>query len=107
MTKHSKRLLLLTAVLSVAVTGSMIKPTKVRAADARQLSFYHTHTRRSLSVVYYQNGEYVESALDEINRFLKDFRTGEFADAVEHWIHFHAALRKGINIPSRIEVNGR
>ena len=80
MTKHSKRLLVLTAVLSVAVMGSMIKPTKVRAADARQLSFYHTHTRRSISVVYYQNGEYVASVLDEINRFLKDFRTGEITD---------------------------
>jgi len=80
MTKHSQRLMLLTAVLGVAVMGSMIKPTKVRAADARQLSFYHTHTRRNLSVVYYQNGEYVESALDEINRFLKDFRTGDVTE---------------------------
>lgn len=80
MTKHSQRLMILTAVLGVAVMGSMIKPTKVRAADARQLSFYHTHTRRNLSVVYYQDGEYVESALDEINRFLKDFRTGDIAE---------------------------
>jgi len=80
MTKHSKHLMVLTAVLGLAVMGSMIKPTKVRAADARQLSFYHTHTRRSLSVVYYQNGEYVESALDEINRFLKDFRTGDVTE---------------------------
>ena len=80
MTKYSKRLLLLTAVLSVAVTGSMMKPTKVRAADARQLSFYHTHTRRSISVVYYENGDYVDSALDEINRFLKDFRTGDVTE---------------------------
>jgi uncharacterized protein YcbK (DUF882 family) len=80
MTKHSKRLMVLTAVLGLAVMGSMIKPTKVRAADARQLSFYHTHTRRSLSVVYYQNGDYVESALDEINRFLKDFRTGDVTE---------------------------
>ena len=80
MTKHSKRLLVLTTVLSLAVMGSMIKPAKVRAADARQLSFYHTHTRRSISVVYYQNGEYVDSALDEINRFLKDFRTGDVTD---------------------------
>ncbi len=80
MTKHSKRLLVLTAVLSVAVMGSMIKPTKVRAADARQLSFYHTHTQRSISVVYYQNGAYVESALDEVNRFLRDFRTGDVTE---------------------------
>jgi uncharacterized protein YcbK (DUF882 family) len=80
MTKHSKRILVLTALLSVAFMGSIIKPTKVRAADARQLSFYHTHTRRSLSVVYYQDGGYVESALDEINRFLRDFRTGDITE---------------------------
>lgn len=77
MTKHPKRILVLTAALGLAATGTAIKPASVRAADARQLSFYHTHTRRSIDVVYYANGEYVDSALDEINRFLKDFRTGE------------------------------
>lgn len=77
MTKHSKRFLTLTVAVSLAISVTIIKPANVRAADARQLSFYHTHTRRTLDVVYYANGEYVESALDEINRFLKDFRTGE------------------------------
>ena len=77
MTKHSNRILVLAAALGLAVIGTAIKPADVRAADARQLSFYHTHTHRSLDVVYYANGEYVDSALDEINRFLKDFRTGE------------------------------
>lgn len=45
----------------------------------RQLSFYHTHTGKSLDVVYVRNGAYVASALDEINRFLFDFRTGDAA----------------------------
>jgi uncharacterized protein YcbK (DUF882 family) len=80
MTKQSSRILILTAALGLAVTGAAIKPASVRAADARQLSFYHTHTRRSLDVVYFANGEYVDSALDEINRFLKDFRTGDVAE---------------------------
>ena len=70
MTKHSNPILVLAAALALVVTGAAIKPASVRAADARQLSFYHTHTRRSLDVVYYANGEYVDSALDEINRFL-------------------------------------
>jgi uncharacterized protein YcbK (DUF882 family) len=60
--------------------ASVTPPETVRAADARQLSFYHTHTRLSLDVVYYANGEYVDSALDEINRFLKDFRTGDVSE---------------------------
>jgi uncharacterized protein YcbK (DUF882 family) len=80
MTKHSNPILVLAAALALVVTGAAIKPASVRAADARQLSFYHTHTRRSLDVVYYANGEYVDSALDEINRFLRDFRTGDVAE---------------------------
>ena len=75
-----KQILLALALLGLAVTASVMPPRDVRAADARQLTFYHTHTLQSLDVVYYENGEYVDSALDEINRFLKDFRTGDIAE---------------------------
>ena len=75
-----KRVLLVLALAALTITAAVTPPGDVRAADARQLSFYHTHTRLSLDVVYYENGEYVESAVDEINRFLKDFRTGDVAD---------------------------
>lgn len=67
-------------LVGLAVTATVTPPRDVRAADARQLSLYHTHTHLTLDVVYYENGEYVKSALDEINRFLKDFRTGDVAD---------------------------
>lgn len=49
-------------------------------ADKRELSFYHTHTGKHLNVVYWQEGEYLDSALDEINVFLSDFRTGDRAE---------------------------
>ena len=45
--------------------------------DKRELSFYHTHTGKRLDVVYWQDGDYVDSALEEINMFLSDFRTGD------------------------------
>jgi len=45
--------------------------------DERQLSFYHTHTAESLTVTYYQDGEYVDSALAELNHLMRDFRTGD------------------------------
>ena len=48
--------------------------------DERQLSFYHTHTGKRLDIVYSRNGDYVPSALEEINRFLFDFRTGDKAE---------------------------
>jgi uncharacterized protein YcbK (DUF882 family) len=80
MTNMHKRTLVGLALIGLVVAATVAPPIDVRAADARQLSFYHTHTQLSLDVVYYQNGKYVDSALDEINRFLADFRTGDMAD---------------------------
>ena len=80
MTKTQKRAIVGMALVGLVVTATVTPPRDVRAADARQLSFYHTHTQQSLDVVYYENGKYVDSALDEINRFLKDFRTGDIAE---------------------------
>ncbi len=42
---------------------------------ARNLSFYHTHTKEELSVTYYSNGAYDNEALAELNHFMRDFRT--------------------------------
>lgn len=47
--------------------------------DERELSFYHTHTGQRLDIVYSRNGSYVPGALEEINHFLFDFRTGDAA----------------------------
>ena len=80
MARVTRRTVIALSLVALGITASVTPPEPVRAADARQLSFYHTHTRLSLDVVYYANGEYVDSALDEINRFLKDFRTGEIAE---------------------------
>ena len=50
------------------------------ATETRELSFYHTHTGRRLTVTYWEDGNYVVSALDEINVFLSDFRTGDLVE---------------------------
>ena len=62
-------------LLSVLLLGpvSSLQP----AEDKRQLSFYHTHTSEELSVAYYANGEYIAEALNKLNHFLRDFRTGD------------------------------
>jgi len=80
MTNMQKRTIIGLALVGLFVATTVAPPHDVHAADARQLSFYHTHTQLSLDVVYYENGEYVDSALNEINRFLKDFRTGDIAE---------------------------
>ncbi|MGI9238820.1 MAG: YcbK family protein [Woeseiaceae bacterium] len=70
-------------MLAIAVTlilASLANANQGRLDDdERQLSFYHTHTGQRLDVVYARDGAYVPSALEEINQFLFDFRTGDAA----------------------------
>jgi uncharacterized protein YcbK (DUF882 family) len=51
--------------------------SKASLHDQRELSFYHTHTGKTLAVVYYRDGEYLDEALRHIDDHLKDFRNGE------------------------------
>ena len=52
-----------------------LSPAAVRSP--RTLSFYHTHTDERCSVLYYDNGRYLNDGLGELNRFLRDFRNDE------------------------------
>lgn len=59
------------------VSGMLLCAPPALSIDERQLSFYHTHTAKRLDVVYARGGQYIDSALDEIEDFLSDFRTGD------------------------------
>lgn len=68
----------LTRALALAPLLLLSSPTALLARfEERSLSFYHTHTSKKLSLVYFKNGRHIPSALTKINHFLKDFRTGE------------------------------
>ena len=49
----------------------------VKKALSRTLSFYNLHTGESLKTVYWEQGEYVPGALEDINYLLRDFRRDE------------------------------
>ena len=50
----------------------------VADCEAQQLSFYNIHTSEKLNkIVYREHGELIPGALEEINQYLRDFRTGE------------------------------
>jgi uncharacterized protein YcbK (DUF882 family) len=42
-----------------------------------RLRFYHTHTRERLDIVYRRGDQYIPEALDELDHFLRDHRTGD------------------------------
>lgn len=67
-----RRFLIGTLAGIVGLTGP---GRRALAAEAHVLSFYHVHTAEKLSVVYREHGELVPGALEDINIFLRDFRT--------------------------------
>lgn len=61
----------------ILVAGVLAPLDQAFSVDERRLSFFHTHTQESLEITYAVGGEYIDSALDELNDFLGDFRTGD------------------------------
>jgi uncharacterized protein YcbK (DUF882 family) len=60
----------------------LIAPTLAQepAGKDRRLSLFHTHTAETMDVTYFKDGAYVTSVLDDLNHFLRDFRTGDAAE---------------------------
>jgi uncharacterized protein YcbK (DUF882 family) len=49
----------------------------VRSTPEYRLRFYHTHTHERLDVVYRHGDSYIPEALDELDHYLRDHRTGD------------------------------
>jgi uncharacterized protein YcbK (DUF882 family) len=50
---------------------------RARSTDTRVLSFNHLHTGERLEVEYFSAGTYLPDALGEVNKLLRDFRSGD------------------------------
>ena len=46
-------------------------------ASERALYLHYTHTRETARIVFKRNGQYVQSGLNELNQFLRDWRRNE------------------------------
>jgi len=49
----------------------------VASAETRTLKLYFIHTKERAEITYKRNGRYIKSGLDQINRFLRDWRRNE------------------------------
>ena len=69
------------ALLRGAVGGALalvpVGQTLAGMAANRSLSFVHTHTGETLTTEYFCDGCYQPQAMTQINRLLRDFRTGQ------------------------------
>ncbi|MCL4185175.1 MAG: YcbK family protein [Burkholderiaceae bacterium] len=69
----------MTAVVAGAATGGAIAmPRRAPGVDEiARLAFVNTHTGEKLDVVYRERGQYLTDAIAEIDRVLRDHRSGE------------------------------
>jgi len=66
--------------LKVADTAAVLIPyggALASVAGQRTLKFVHTHTGEKLTACYAAGGSYQSQCLLQVNRFLRDFRTGD------------------------------
>src|SRR5436190_5737916 len=79
LTSRAKRIAL-TAALASALIGGIwfgFGNDATAGGETRTLSLYHVHTGESLTVTYKVDGRYIPSALEKINRLLRDWRRDE------------------------------
>jgi uncharacterized protein YcbK (DUF882 family) len=67
----------LITALSSAMPFEAFGAVRKIIAPERSLSFYNTHTGEKLRAVYWCQGRYVPDTLADINRILRDHRTGD------------------------------
>lgn len=63
------------AAIALASLLPLVAP--VQAANERELLLYYTHTKETIRIVYKRDGRFVQSALDRLNVFLRDWRRDE------------------------------
>ena len=75
--KSRRRVLSLAAGTAAALIAAPAIAAPRVTADRRSLAFHNLHTGENLDLVYWSDGAYQPDALHEINRVLRDFRTGD------------------------------
>lgn len=77
---------------------------QTKQAASRALSFYNLHTGESLRTVYWEQGEYVPGALEEINYLLRDYRQNEVKPIDPSLLDLLVSLRDRVHSKANFEV---
>ncbi len=92
----SRRSVLAFGAPAILLLTPLSKMAQAATGPDRRLSFYNIHTGESLSRVYWAEGGYVDPALGEIDRILRDWRTDEVQpmnrDLLDMMHDLHAAM---------------
>jgi len=100
--KHRRNFL--KSILGTSIAGLLLPAKHALAVDEKQLSLFHTHTGKKLDVTFERGGEFVASALSEVNEFLSDFRTGDTIEIDPELLSLIYDIRESLGSKGRFEV---
>jgi uncharacterized protein YcbK (DUF882 family) len=70
-----------------------------------RLRLFHTHTREHIDIVFRRGGQYVAGALDSLNHFLRDHRTGDIHAYDPRVFDLLADLTRSVNrVGAELEI---
>jgi uncharacterized protein YcbK (DUF882 family) len=87
---------ILTLLLLIAPLGQTLGSATPAPREYR-LRFYHTHTNERLDIVYRRGENYLPDALAELDRYLRDHRTGEVRHFDPHLFDLLYDLTRSVN----------
>jgi uncharacterized protein YcbK (DUF882 family) len=99
-----KRRQVLLAAMLTPVSIALPSLNANAGARERNLSFYHTHTGESLSLVYHDGLDYLPDSLENVNSYLRDFRTGESHDIDRNLLDQLYVLQQSVGSGGVFEV---
>lgn len=102
--KRRHRRHLLKSMLGTSLAGLLMPVKHALGMDEKRLSFYHTHTGRTLDVTFARGGKFIASALKEVNEFLYDFRTGDVTEIDPELLNLIYDVRESLGSKGRFEV---
>lgn len=95
-------------MLSAGAATALMMPGLARAAltdgTARELAFRNLHTGETLRAAYWDGGQYQPDALAEINRILRDHRTGEVYPMERDLLNLLADLKRELGTKQPFEI---
>ena len=68
------------------------------AGDVRRIQMYSGRTGESLNTIYWIEGEYIPDALNEINYFMRDWRSDEVRDMDPRTLDIAAAAHRLLDV---------
>jgi uncharacterized protein YcbK (DUF882 family) len=102
--KRQRRRHLLKSMLGTSLAALLMPVKHALGMEEKRLSFYHTHTGEKLDVTFARGGEFIPSALKQVNEFLADFRTGDVTEIDPELLNLIYDIRESLGSKGRYEV---